>query len=239
MKNLKHNIVFALILILITSCSTSNSVVSSKFLQKRKYNKGFYFSNKQKLRIKKGGAFSLIDSLELSIQKNVLEKDVSLKKEKNNKLVALKRLKGTRGIEIKEEKKIIKNKKNTVTKVKLRKPNKETSKRIKAFLPPIRSLKSNTSRVSNSANLGDLYYWDWNAILIVIGVITLVTLLIMVLGWPAFLALLGQLFLYLLIAVICVIIVVGLVVVSFGLVLLLGENFMSSLLEGLVEGMLG
>lgn len=239
MKNSKHNIVFVLILILITSCSKSNSVISNKFLQKRKYNKGFYISNKQKVWIKKGGVSSLVDSLEFSIQKNELEKDISLKKEQNNKLVVLKRLKGTRDIEVKEEKKIIKNKKKTITKVKFRRFNKETSKRIETFLPPIRSLKSNTSRVNNSANLDDFYNWDWNAILIVTGVITLIVLLIIVLGWPAFLALLGQLFLYLLIAVICVVIVVGLVVVSFGLVLLLGENFMSSLLEGLVEGMLG
>ena len=40
--------IFALIAIIFASCSTSNDVVSNRFIQKRKYRKGYFIANHQK-----------------------------------------------------------------------------------------------------------------------------------------------------------------------------------------------
>jgi hypothetical protein len=50
MRKIKISILILKIILLISSCSTSSSVVSNKFLQKRKYNTGFHFSKKQKIK---------------------------------------------------------------------------------------------------------------------------------------------------------------------------------------------
>ena len=235
MKNLKHNIILALILILITSCSTSNSVVSNKFIQKRKYNKGFYLSKNKKLHVSKNRT------------KNSEKRLINLNEEadakgkvnliKGNSIKSLSFLnEEKRGVA-----KSAKNEKSYEDGVVIAKPSlvnievrkKGVLKKIDGFISHKVILKPN-----RTSDLDHFYYWNWTGIMIVFGVVLLITLLIIGLGWPAFLALLGKLFLYLLIAVIYIVIIIGLVVVSFGLVLLLGENFMSSLFEALVEGML-
>jgi hypothetical protein len=53
MKQIKSIIGLLIVVLIVTSCSTSDKVVSENFIQKRKYNKGFYVNtNEKKNRIK-------------------------------------------------------------------------------------------------------------------------------------------------------------------------------------------
>jgi hypothetical protein len=65
MKNLKkiHLVTVAVIAGLLFSCSSSERVATDNFIQKRKYNKGFYFSNS---RVKTGSQFTVVNTQESS-----------------------------------------------------------------------------------------------------------------------------------------------------------------------------
>ncbi len=76
MKRLANTFALTLLLVtIITSCSTSNNVVSSNLLQKRKYNKGFYSSNKKNVNKRKNKP------------KEITKSNIEPKKSKQNKIV--------------------------------------------------------------------------------------------------------------------------------------------------------
>ena len=76
MKQIKSFIGLLIVVFIFASCSTSDKVVTGNFIQKRKYNKGFYVNKKGNVdKVEK------IDNSELAINNSTVSKSTSDKKE--------------------------------------------------------------------------------------------------------------------------------------------------------------
>lgn len=100
MKNL---LVLALLCSFIISCSTTNDVVGNRFLQKRKYTKGYYFNKKNNIRgSNKRTSSDNYTEVSKNIDVVILEQESNAEKENTDHLL----ISEFSGIEIKDNAKI-------------------------------------------------------------------------------------------------------------------------------------